>query len=593
MEWKPLRWLWGVVPIAILAWVAALTEQERIEKDLRDRAQAALATAGLSWAGTSFNGRDAILTGQASEDKEPDQAAQRLGEVWGVRVIDNRAELLEKADVYTWSATDKDNKVRLAGYVPNESTRKSILGFAKAAFPKLEVEDRMKLARGAPPRDAWLAGTSFALNNLVHLKSGTVELEGVNFTIAGPANDSASYRTIKSALARPPQGIKLKADKVGLPVVAPYTWAFVHKQGEIMLSGHAPGEQQHAQMLTAVKSGFANRPVVDRIELADGAPEGFAVMAAEAIRELAKLDDGSAELKGSQLTISGTAATEQAAEAVRKTLKEKIPASFKTSEAIKFKAAVVPTIEQYRTAIDATSLSVALTGFAPSEAAKLLMTETVKARLPNRKIDNRLVVANGAPAGWQSCMQYALAGLGRLGGGKAQMMRSKLELRGETGDESLRSLPDELALAVGSSCDLDAQVKLTSAEVAARKPERDRCQEQLATVIKSGVILFESGSAELSSASNATLDELTRSLKACPDGVIEIEGHTDAEGDDGANQRLSEKRADAVRGYFTNAGIPGDRLVTAGYGASKPVAPNDTTENMAKNRRIEFSVRAR
>lgn len=595
MEWKPLRWAWGLVPIAMLSWLVVLTEREHVETDLRTRAQAALASGGLAWAGSTFNGRDAILTGQASEDNEPDQAIQLLTQTWGVRVIDNRAELIEKADVYHWSATEKDNKLRLAGYVPNDATRKAILALAKSSFPRFTVEDAMKLARGAPPRDTWMGAVEFALKTLTHVKNGVAELEGTSLSLAGSANDPASYKAAKAALSGSlPRSVKLKTDGVKLPLVNPYTWSVQLQQGQAVLSGHVPSEQGRTQLANVAKAAFGSRPVTDRTELADGAPDGFVPAATEAIRELAKLEDGHAELRGAQMNFAGMAATDQVAEGVRKTLKEKLPASIKATDAIKFKAASVPTVDQYRTSVDATSLAVVLTGFAPSDAAKSLLAETVKARLPNRKIDNRIVVANGAPAGWQSCMQYGLAGLGRVGSGKIEMMRAKLALRAETGDEELqKALPGELGLAVGNVCELDAQIKLTSAEVAAKKQDRDRCQDQLVGVVTAGVILFERASAELSSASNATLDEIGRALKACPDGVIEIEGHTDSDGDGGANQRLSEKRADSVRQYLTGAGIGADRLTTVGYGADKPVAPNDTAENMARNRRIEFNVKSR
>jgi OOP family OmpA-OmpF porin len=57
------------------------------------------------------------------------------------------------------------------------------------------------------------------------------------------------------------------------------------------------------------------------------------------------------------------------------------------------------------------------------------------------------------------------------------------------------------------------------------------------------------------------------------------------------NNDLSRRRAEAVAQYLVRAGINADRLEPAGYGPSRPVAPNDTAENKAKNRRIEFTVK--
>jgi len=87
------------------------------------------------------------------------------------------------------------------------------------------------------------------------------------------------------------------------------------------------------------------------------------------------------------------------------------------------------------------------------------------------------------------------------------------------------------------------------------------------------------------------LDRLIETALRCPTASIEIAGHTDTDGDDGFNQALSEKRAQAVADYLVKAGLPADRFKAMGYGSLQPVASNDTDEGKAQNRRIEFVVR--
>jgi OOP family OmpA-OmpF porin len=71
---------------------------------------------------------------------------------------------------------------------------------------------------------------------------------------------------------------------------------------------------------------------------------------------------------------------------------------------------------------------------------------------------------------------------------------------------------------------------------------------------------------------------------------VMIEGHADSTGPEAYNQKLSERRANAVMGYLVNSvGISKDRLTAVGYGESRPAYPNDTPENQAKNRRVEFT----
>jgi outer membrane protein OmpA-like peptidoglycan-associated protein len=72
---------------------------------------------------------------------------------------------------------------------------------------------------------------------------------------------------------------------------------------------------------------------------------------------------------------------------------------------------------------------------------------------------------------------------------------------------------------------------------------------------------------------------------------IEISGHTDSIGSDEVNNRLSQGRADVVKNYLTNQGkIPAARIVTKGYGKTRPVASNDTEEGQQANRRVEFLI---
>ncbi len=86
----------------------------------------------------------------------------------------------------------------------------------------------------------------------------------------------------------------------------------------------------------------------------------------------------------------------------------------------------------------------------------------------------------------------------------------------------------------------------------------------------------------------AAIDHAISVFKAEPKLSAEIQGHTDDRASDKHNQKLSEARAKAVRDYMIQGGIAADRLRAKGYGESKPIAPNDTDEGRAQNRRVEI-----
>jgi OOP family OmpA-OmpF porin len=88
------------------------------------------------------------------------------------------------------------------------------------------------------------------------------------------------------------------------------------------------------------------------------------------------------------------------------------------------------------------------------------------------------------------------------------------------------------------------------------------------------------------------LDEVGAILQKWPELRIEIGGHTDSRGSEAYNQKLSEERAQAVLAYLKEKfpDLHADQFTAVGYGESKPLVPNTSVLNMAKNRRVEFKV---
>lgn len=107
----------------------------------------------------------------------------------------------------------------------------------------------------------------------------------------------------------------------------------------------------------------------------------------------------------------------------------------------------------------------------------------------------------------------------------------------------------------------------------------------------SGAVLFQSGESNLLPAAQRKLDEVAETLKAHEGKKIVVEGHTDSRGPSGMNQRLSQDRADAVRSYLISRGVESSQISAVGLGESRPIAPNDTAEGRANNRRVEIIIK--
>jgi len=103
-------------------------------------------------------------------------------------------------------------------------------------------------------------------------------------------------------------------------------------------------------------------------------------------------------------------------------------------------------------------------------------------------------------------------------------------------------------------------------------------------------IHFDFNRAVIKRAGKKILDEDVTLLKQDKSLDISIEGHCDIVGTDIYNQQLSERRARVVYNYFLKKGIPAGHMRTVGYGRTKPIIPNDSATNRAKNRRVEIHV---
>ena len=99
---------------------------------------------------------------------------------------------------------------------------------------------------------------------------------------------------------------------------------------------------------------------------------------------------------------------------------------------------------------------------------------------------------------------------------------------------------------------------------------------------------FDFNKANIRPGDAAVLDEAASTLKANPNITIDVNGYCDAIGGEEYNLRLSDRRANAVVEYLVQQGVPAGRLVPHGYGKTNFVAPNDTPEGRAQNRRVEL-----
>ena len=622
LNWK--KWFWpGIVSTALLTVLSGWFLSAPVEADLAQRSAGALKDAGSAWASVSFSGRDATLSGVAEGDGEQAAAARTVLETYGVRIVSNNATLPAKADPFTFSAIKDAAGVTLKGNYAQSKAHADFIASVEKAMPGIAVKDEMTLAAGVP--DGFNELSTYAIGQLVELTGGEVALSNKDYSIKGDPVDLAAYDQLKSALAAaPPAGGVLKKADISIPNLgAPYTFLATIDKGALKIEGFAPSDAAKAALEAKAKELFPDSSI--DLKLAGGAPDGFADLAAFGLGQLKQLGNGSLSVVDLDYTLKGTPVDQATADNLKAAaatlpgnghlagleldqvaVAPAVPAPAAPAETA---APVAPTVpaEPAASAVavvadkpfiwTATSdgSRVALVGDAASEDSANALLLMVKDRFTNVGLSNGQTVREGAPGGFADAQSKLLELLSILKTGKVSLENGKATVSGSVPSQALiDSLSEKAESLLPQGYDLAFDIKIADPAQAAAPVELATdtkvCIDQVKTLLGGGEIHFASGSAEIDKASIAILDQIGAALKTCPAAQIEIGGHTDAEGDDAGNLILSDKRAASVRTYLGNMLGSADRLLTTGYGETRPVAPNDTPENMAKNRRIEFQA---
>ena len=435
---RPSRWLWGLIPLALIGILVAFSLKDNIEKDLQSRAQSALSESGLSWAIPAFDGRDGIISGNSGVQDEQLKALKIVGSLRGVRVVEDRATVLPNVKPFFWGANRKGGRVKLKGHVPSEEDRKAILGIARANFPGLELDDRMKLANGAPPRATWLGGVSFGLKQLSGLKRGGIRLEDEQFSINGEAVDTRRYKAITIALSKKnmPSGVVLKRNEIRLPKADPFIWKARYDGSSIVLSGYAPSEVARKKVSRHARRMFGEAALVDRMTLASGANKGWAKAAIAVLDQMPRLQNGRAELSGKILTFVGLTTDKNVAKNIENSLRSELPPVFKGKEKISVKAQiarVLPNINPYRWSANRSNGVLTLTGYVPNNRMRAAVINFAKDSIVDHRIVDNMKLGNGEheEAVWIGRIRFGLRMLSRFSFGDVGLVDSDLSIKGE------------------------------------------------------------------------------------------------------------------------------------------------------------------
>lgn len=168
----------------------------------------------------------------------------------------------------------------------------------------------------------------------------------------------------------------------------------------------------------------------------------------------------------------------------------------------------------------------------------------------------------------------------------------EVEVRGRTEHETAKAdITNQLIEKLPQGHDFRVKVEYAPPrKIELYVPSAQECLAQINGLLSERKINFEPGSDRVNLEVHELLDDLADVFKACGEIPLEIAGHTDSQGREEMNQKLSQSRAQAVLVELQRRRILTSSFVAKGYGESQPIAPNDTQDGRETNRRIEFNL---
>ena len=592
---------------------------------------------GLSALGRMSEGRFALqessitLSGIARSGEDYQALLTTLSETAPQGFSLTPAEILAPAAApYQWSATKAPElTIALSGMVPQPQAKLALLS---AAGPS--ATETLTYASGEPRN--FLTAAQTGIDLLKWLSDGKVAYDGSGWIVTGSAQSAIDKAALEAdfatrQLAGAGWSMAVASPLPAAAVTAPtppgaeaYIWSATKlPSGELVLTGQVPTD--------AVQSSLAEQAgdrVTDQTVIDPAAPAGFAEDALAAITALANVSDGIASFDGTQWRVDGNLTAADSAAAVETALASAAtpapdwqltllpPAATSEPQPAAEPAAPAPTsaaplveapVAEPVAAPVAVDPAYAFSARRSADGA-LIFSGQVPSDAVLRDIlaiadgDTAAVsIAAGAPESFSASADIGLTALLQLTTGELDFAQGAWKLSGTapdaaTGDAVATAIAADSAATWSVAVDTPAAVTAPPiappqpAEQPTAKVDISACAGPISDFSGRNAILFQSGAALIAQGSEAALDELFILLKACPDAVINVEGHTDTDGDAQQNLGLSVARAEAVVNALIARGVNPQRLYAVGYGETKPIADNATAAGKSQNRRIVVSV---
>lgn len=550
----------------------------------------ALKAAGHDWAQVNASGLRVLLSGTAPSEVDRMRAVVAAATAVQPARINDQMLVASTASLppppFAVELLANDAGISLIGLVPAKTDRKATieqLGKTGAA----QISDLLTTADHAPP-EGWNAAFDFGLQAVAIAPRAKISIEAGKLTIAAIADSTQDKVRIEQTLQGiRPVSVALVMDiKAPLPVISPFMLRYVlDADGARFEACSAANEADRTLILDAGNSSTDCR-------LGLGAPsDDWATVSAKSIEAVTELGQGSVNISNFSITLQAhDSVSQESFDKITGRLESGLPAPFRLAAFRDAPAGEAAPAIEFNADKALASAPVTLGGRITNEQMREAVESLARARLGDIRSD--LLTDDATPSGWTVRVAAGIEAMSALTSGKVSVTPEQIRVEGVSGD---KHAGDHIAAMLASRLGDGAHYSIKIAydrrqDTELALPDGDTCVARLNAVLDEAEISFAPSSASFAEDITDTVEALGSAMADCEVYRIEIGGHTDSQGSDGFNQKLSENRAKAVLTAMQDAGIDVTHITAHGYGESQPIATNETEAGREQNRRIEMHL---
>jgi len=591
-----LAFLLAAALMVSVAYAAARVIESRTGKVVAAR----LADASIDWITVDTDGLQVVLTGTAPNEAIRFRAVNMVGSLIDSSRIRDQLDVTPASAVQAPDFSVKmlrtEDGIQLIGLMPDipaegGMSKEALAEAASLLTPDDGLADFLETATyPAPP--TWEPALAFGLQALGLLERSKVSVEAKVVEITAISDSEAEKQTFEEDLrALAPQGVRLILDiSAPRPVITPFTLRFVvDADGARFDSCSADTERARSMILAAgARAGVAGNPVCT-IGLGTPTPR-WADAVVRAIGAVAEIGSGTITFSDADVTLlAGSEVSQAAFDKVVGELETGLPDAFSLTSTQE-KLASAPQGPAEFTATLAEDGKVVLRGRLTDAMQRSAVDAYARAAFEGAEVLTATRLDDTLPDGWPVRVLAGLAALAEVEHGSLLVRADTVEVTGVTGSlETRRKITQILSGELGQGQTFRVNVRYDEAlDPIASLPTPEECAADVNAEIMRTKITFTPASAELAATARPVLDALAAILIKCPPMQMEIGGHTDSQGSEDGNKKLSQDRAESVLLALQGRRVDTSGMTAVGYGEATPIADNETEEGREANRRIAF-----